>query len=468
MKGYEYHDKTKYSRSRFGGRSWVRGGKPELFKSYSGVPLFELPQQISWPEKNLWDVLFRKETRDLCCEISLEVISVFLSLSYGIRSLRWSDGGYPFRVVPSAGALYPCELYAVVGCVTGLPQGIYHYRSDIHALEELGEVDGHGLFIDTWVSAIPYRSACKYQERALRYVLLDSGHLLEQIRIAGGIIGLEGQSYSGFDNPEALENAVGIDEKHEILIGGVRFGDGRYPIEFELTNDIEHLRRLSAKASGGDFGLVIRDVLDSIRWGRIVFEDLDESESVFPKGALPPVSAIEATLRRRSRRRYKKDILNCDYFEIFLKIIGGIALSPGLVVHIVVERVDGIVSGVYKVVPSDASSSNGQMLELVMLNSGNFIDDLAIACLGQTWISSGAFTFIIGINNSEADEVYGSVGYRHVLLNAGRIGQRIYMTSEGLGLGCCGVGAFYDDDVARVASMSGGVVPVYVVPVGSV
>jgi len=103
---------------------------------------------------------------------------------------------YYLRINPSAGALYPNELYFQARGVEGVEDGIYHYEVATHSLAQLvpiSEEEGlepylgytHAmegyLFL---VSAIYYRSSWKYKNRALRYCLLDAGHLLGSIEAA--------------------------------------------------------------------------------------------------------------------------------------------------------------------------------------------------------------------------------------------------------------------------------------------
>ena len=105
----------------------------------------------------------------------------------------YPSGEYYLRINPSAGALYPNELYFQVRGVEGRDDGIYHYEvssasvtllKSINAQEGLEPYFGYSSAMQGYlflVSAIYYRSGWKYKNRAFRYCLLDAGHLLGSI-----------------------------------------------------------------------------------------------------------------------------------------------------------------------------------------------------------------------------------------------------------------------------------------------
>ena len=106
-----------------------------------------------------------------------------------LSQLLWAAQGITdprgFRAAPSAGALYPLELYVVSA------EGFYHYRPQGHRLLKLAEGDlrsavwQHGLQQDALrdapvvflIAAVYQRTADKYGERATRYVHMEAGHL---------------------------------------------------------------------------------------------------------------------------------------------------------------------------------------------------------------------------------------------------------------------------------------------------
>ena len=46
------------------------------------------------------------------------------------------------------------------------------------------------------------------------------------------------------------------------------------------------------------------------------------------------------------------------------------------------------------------------------------------------------------------ERCWGSRGYRYAMLTAGRLGERLYVAATAMGIGCCGIGAFYDGEAA--------------------
>lgn len=115
---------------------------------------------------------------------------LFFYLIGGITAQkRYSDVTYALRTNPSAGALYPTETYVQIRGVDGFENGIYHlspYETSLVLLYPLVEDEGiesllHVTKINGFIflfSAIYYRSSWKYKDRAFRYCLHDTGHML--------------------------------------------------------------------------------------------------------------------------------------------------------------------------------------------------------------------------------------------------------------------------------------------------
>jgi SagB-type dehydrogenase family enzyme len=91
---------------------------------------------------------------------------------------------------------------------------------------------------------------------------------------------------------------------------------------------------------------------------------------------------------------------------------------------------------------------------------------LASAALGQDFIESAPVTLIFAAQFTRTTGRYGQRGIRYVYMEAGHAAQNVHLQAEALGLGSVAVGAFDDDAVSRVLSLSNNLEPLYMVPVG--
>lgn len=171
--------------------------------------IIDLPQPqkkgIIFVEESLHNRRSRRQFQDK--EISLESLSQILWAAYGVTfsidnapSLR---GG--LRTAPSAGGLYPLEVYAVVGKVEGLEPGLYKYLPKGHKIEKVIDKDiraelcqaaiGQKMIQEAPVSivytAVFSRTTDKYKERGReRYVWIDLGHSAENVYLQVEALGL--------------------------------------------------------------------------------------------------------------------------------------------------------------------------------------------------------------------------------------------------------------------------------------
>lgn len=116
-----------------------------------------------------------------------------------LGQLLWAAQGITlrsgFRTAPSAGALYPLEVYVVAGKVEELPSGLYHYIAHGHVLRRIADWDKrHALSRAAYdqpsiaeapatlaLCAVYERVTGKYGERGLRYVHMEAGHAAQNV-----------------------------------------------------------------------------------------------------------------------------------------------------------------------------------------------------------------------------------------------------------------------------------------------
>ena len=93
------------------------------------------------------------------------------------------------------------------------------------------------------------------------------------------------------------------------------------------------------------------------------------------------------------------------------------------------------------------------MLELMF--EGNYSKDVMKICNNQSFVEEASCALIIAANFENTMEKYGERGYRYVLLDAGHLGQNIYLVSTALELGVVAIGGFDDDDLNRLLRLNG-------------
>lgn len=135
----------------------------------------------------------------------------------GLGQLLWAAQGITadnhLRTTPSAGALYPLELYVVAGNVEGLPAGVYRYEPHGHRLEIIRPGDQRGALAaatmqQAWLAQAPVvvvfgavhaRTATKYRDRAGRYVSIEVGAAAENLFLQAGDLDLGTVIVGAFD-----------------------------------------------------------------------------------------------------------------------------------------------------------------------------------------------------------------------------------------------------------------------------
>ena len=139
--------------------------------------------------------------------------------------------GKALRTAPSAGALYPFEVYVVVNNVKDLEQGIYHYSVLDHAIEQVktgdfgSQITDAGLKQDmlgeaglTFVLSVIFnRVRHKYGERAFRYVYMEAGHIIQNIYLQAVSLGLGGVCAGAFLD-EKINQLIDVDGHEEAVI----------------------------------------------------------------------------------------------------------------------------------------------------------------------------------------------------------------------------------------------------------
>jgi SagB-type dehydrogenase family enzyme len=93
--------------------------------------------------------------------------------------------------------------------------------------------------------------------------------------------------------------------------------------------------------------------------------------------------------------------------------------------------------------------------DLEFIKSGDFAAALAKAALGQGMVADAQATFIWTAIIERSRWKYRQRAYRYIYLDAGHIAQNLYLAGTAAGVGICGIGAFFDDDVNALIGVDG-------------
>lgn len=206
------------------------------YKSYPNKPQIELPTAKLGTGASIQELITRRRSRrafDTNQALTAQTIGNILQLSYGITGVLGESGGVTqyARAVPSAGALYPLELYVMIQRVDGVAPGIYHYRVAHHALEALSIGDQAPLFARTepdWgmsataaanlvITAVFERSTVKYGERGYRFALMEAGMLGQNASLVAAYEGIDTCMMGGFLDDE-FNAVLGLDGISESVL----------------------------------------------------------------------------------------------------------------------------------------------------------------------------------------------------------------------------------------------------------
>ncbi len=334
---------------------------------------------------------------------------------------------YYLRTIPSAGALYPVECYFQTREVDGFEDGIYHFdvrNSAVKLLHRLAPGEGvEAHFEDNrqirgvlfLLSTLYYRSAWKYRDRAFRYCLLDCGHAHGTIEASAWLHAYAANVRYRFDK-EALNTAFGFGDQ-EFFLSAVVTGAPGSAISTYLDMALEDINPPYERNA----------VIERAYHDTLALRDCRKESGYRPFG-FDKARFEEVIYRRRSIREFRGEPISKAMLDLILEHLHKPILSDcdePVSCYYVVNRVEGMKQGLY--------------LDDKLLKEGDFSEKAGYLCLEQRLGSESAVTFFL---------TSGARNYQPAYQKAGHLGHRLYLVSEYLGLGCSGIGAYYDDETA--------------------
>ncbi len=355
----------------------------------------------------------------------------FISLTSAITLEKvYKDGPYKLRVNPSAGALYPTEVYVQVRGIEGIVNGIYHLEVENNCLTLIYELIDDGLesyiipgkcingFIFL-ISCVYYRSSWKYQNRSMRYCFLDSGHHLGAVAASAFLHNRDIQLIFDFDKL-TLNSDLGFENKEFITACAV---------SGEIQDKkIRDLRLKVPFVSGTDYFESNQFIEDAYQ--ATTLEKSHQQKLEYPQFDFDRDKFYQTVWDRRSIRRFRKEAISQeDYLYVVQQLQQSIPTEnyEEIEIYSVVHRVEGMTPGLYR----------GTHL----VKTGNFSEKTGYLCINQAIARDGAVTLFF---------VSDYLNYQTAMQIAGFLGQRLYLTSNYLGIQCSGIGAYYDDETQEL------------------
>jgi SagB-type dehydrogenase family enzyme len=503
----DYHRGTSHVPGKLGGHGLDWGSQPTLYKEYRtlpGIGVRILPEPEGFPSHGLDTVLEGRVQAPPVEPVDMAAaLSRVLAQACGSTAVsRHGRGDFHYRAAASAGALYPVECYVALSRSAPLPDGSatislrpHYYHPLEHALLDLGvaplaleqALQACGMAQDSgciaafFLTGIWYRSAWKYRERAYRYVLLDAGHVLENLLLALRAEGLSATIRYDFHDA-ALNQMLCLDQEREeclavVLVRGNTTSQesnavsaAAEPASEPREGACSSLAALSRTASrevpfpainavhaaGDRHGPPpdYRNNRNSAK-GKPVASGLGKDLAFAPlpdTGAARPMPPPhQCIFRRRSRRNYVPQPLEWSVLGNALHLLlrpdppgcnpDCLETAPNvaLALHMITGVGDAGGDGLFLL-----RSATDNALEWAPLRGGSVQEKLAAICLGQAWLQHANALFLFLADIGELEAIHGARGYRQIMLEAGRLGERVYLLATALGLGACGIGAFFD------------------------
>ena len=162
--------------------------------------------------------------------ISLEELSYLLWCTQGVKKVNGTSS--TLRTVPSAGARHALDTYLLVNAVEGLESGYYRYIALEHKLMMISKEEDladklmqaclnqkmiTGSAVTFLWCAVMERMTWRYQERGYRYILLDAGHVCQNLYLASEAIGCGACAIAAFDDDQ-VNQLLGFNGEEQFIV----------------------------------------------------------------------------------------------------------------------------------------------------------------------------------------------------------------------------------------------------------
>ncbi|PEU19229.1 MULTISPECIES: SagB/ThcOx family dehydrogenase [unclassified Bacillus (in: firmicutes)] len=408
-----------------------------------------------------------------------------LAYSYGITRMHYVPESEPWlnrkqgellirRPVPSAGVLYPLELYVLVAENQEIPAGVYHYDVAHHSLALIREGDhfealstctvnynnlkdvDYAIIVDVFF----WKNAYKYRNLSYRLHSVDAGVLLAQLQMLNTIMGFEMQTYFEFYDEEVAELLqVNVKEEAPYVIIGLKENskknnENNEQVEtsyFQKSKEVTLPPELEEMHSASVYR---RNTMSDT----LTPEKLTGEYTYLPE-SIHKVENIIRVIRNRhsSFEGIRKITISQSELSTYLKAatsyfrsdISSNGILQNTILYCSIQDVEGLKNGIYQY------DIDKHRLQLVC--EGDFRADLqetlTVPIVNNIWQTSICF-FVVG-NYNQIFSKYGDRGYRLLNMEVGLQMQRLYLTASYLNHGCHTTTGFLIDRVNEILCLKG-------------
>ena len=327
------------------------------------------------------------------------------------------------RANPSAGGLYPCELYIQIRGVKGFISGIYHYEALENNLTLIHELSNDGVefyfeekeqkkFVFL-ISNAYFRTAWKYEKRAIRYLLLDTGHYLGSIYSALKLENIECEIDFNFDK-DSLNEDFSFDNFESFYVS--------VTVKSEKKIEPKKLRTPIVNVCACDYQL--KEPFIENFYKDCLKDEFEKISNINLLDDLSKETLENAINNRRSIRAFLGEEISNKDFLFITKNIFDFANKFNIDIFFTNNNIKEMKKGLYK---ND-----------LLIKEENFKEKVTTLGLNQKLCGQSAFTLIFTSNSTE--------NYFYTYILSGFIAQILYLRTTSLNLSCSGIGAYFDDE----------------------
>lgn len=417
--------------------------------------------------------------------LTLDNLSFFLQFCAGLTAWKtYGPDSWSLRAVPSSGNLHPGELYLLLPHTMFCDAGIYHYNVYTHQLELRRKLDILNTFdVHIIQTSVIQRELWKYGERALRYCWLDAGHQLSQCHAVAGMLGwrlspvtmskLQLRSLCGLPD----SGLKGPGKEYPEWIYRVSRADTQLDDEdsiFPLVFSGEW--QGTANNLGSEFVINWPNAQETAEANELTTTpSLKCTGNNKPTGTDTSQTAADIILSRRSGQAYDGTATyNRADFEQLISTLkpGTTQLIPeSTAVHILcfVHSVEGLEPGIYLIPRSDSGATLIQnriqrwqpwteiSLEGVptswLMKSSNTRKAVGQLSCNQAIAANSCFTLFFLGEYASLNYAFDQGTYSDLYLEAGMLGQQLYLQTTAQGYSGTGIGCFFDDAIHELLGL---------------